>query len=150
MLCPATMCTQRQFKVSHIPYIRINCNCAMWHLMSRLYVFWMAEPVCTLTLATAEPVCTLTLATAEPVCTLTLATAAKFLRKKCHFKITQPTDWRRSRTFKITVPNYIYRDMSCGYSVHYGKWHRAVPPNGHYTAAADDIGLLPLRSSILQ
>jgi len=33
---------------------------------------------------------------AEPVSTLTPATAEKFLRKKCHFNITQPTDWRRA------------------------------------------------------
>jgi hypothetical protein len=40
--------------------------------------------------------------------------------------------------------------MSCGYSVHYCNWTTAVPPNRHYTAAANDICLLLLKSSISQ
>ena len=57
---------------------------------------------------------------AEPVTILTGITAEKFL-KKCHFKNHIAHRMDESLTFKTTVPNYIYRDMSCGYSVLNGK-----------------------------
>jgi hypothetical protein len=50
---------------------------------------------------------------------LTPVTVEKFPRKKCHFKYHIAQGLEESLTFKTTVPNYISRDMSCGYSVHY-------------------------------
>jgi hypothetical protein len=55
---------------------------------------------------------------ADPVYTLTLAIGEKFPR---NFNYHTAHRLEESLTFKTAVPNYIYRDMICGYSVHYGK-----------------------------
>jgi hypothetical protein len=57
----------------------------------------------------------------KSVYTVTLATGEKFPRKKCHFNDHITYGLEESLTFKTAVPNYIYKDMSCGCSVHYGK-----------------------------